>query len=155
MKRLAFLFITVLCLMLSACSNDFAEKEYHDTGLIAQTGDRYAKQMSVFNQTNNVYTLSVSSFDGRETLWSEKIKEQQLIELSVSMSLSEGMVKLVHIDSGDHVKTIAECTPQTCTDGFVQCDIPLDEGLNRLKLVGYGCKDVKLNIVFPKGFKYC
>ena len=86
---------------------------------------------------------------------SEKIKEQQLIELSVSISLSEGMVKLVHIDSGNYVKTIAECTPQTCTDGFIQCDIPLDEGLNRLKLVGYGCKDVKLNIVFPKGFKYC
>lgn len=148
MKRRIILCISLLCLFLTACSNEFARREYDADEKIAQAGDRYAKQLSVFNPIDGGYSLTASKFDGRETLWTESVEEDQDIEIDVSFQLTNGKAKLVHVDSNDNVTTVIECLPETSTDGFVTKTVSLKSGKNRLKIVGYDCEDVDLKILF-------
>lgn len=48
MKKIFAVFIGILCLFMTACSNEFAEREYDVDEKISQS-DRYAKEISVFN----------------------------------------------------------------------------------------------------------
>lgn len=146
MKMVRMLSMILLCLLMTACSNAFAKREYHSDEKISQTSDRYAKEVSVGNSTNRQYSLTVGKFNGRETLWEEKLEENQDVEIDISFSLSNGRGKIVHIDKDDNVTTVIECTPDTSTDGFVTKTLSLTSGQNRLKLVGYDCENIDLKI---------
>lgn len=147
MKKLKYVFFVVLCLCLTGCNNEFAETEYEDTEKIAASGDRYSKEMSVFNQKDGGFTLTVSKFNGRETLWTRDYEEACEVAFEVSFVLSEGRAKVVHIDAEDTVTTVVECTPETCTEEFVTVNVPMTKGKNRLKIVGYDCEELELKMV--------
>ncbi len=148
MKKYLFLLFISLCLFTTGCGNEFAKQEYDSNEKISKVEDRYAKENSVFNPIDGGYVLTVSKFDGRETLWTDIVEENQDIEIDFSFSLSEGQAKIVHIDADGNVTTVIECLPETSTDGFVMKTISLKKGENRLKIVGYDCKDVDLKILF-------
>lgn len=150
MKKLKTALICLLCLLLTACSNEFAKKEYDSDKKISQMEDHYAKEYSVSNSIDGEYTLTVGKFDGRQTLWSETSEGNQNIDIDFSFRLSRGMAKIVHIDSDGNVTTVIECSPDTLTDDYVTETVSLKEGQNRLKLVGYDCKDVDLKMLFPE-----
>lgn len=150
MKKVRILLIGLLCLSITGCSNEFAQKEYDSSEKIAQTEDRYVKQVSVFNQKDGEYIFTVSKFDGRETLWSDKVYENQDIEIGFSFKLSKGQAKVVHIDDEGNVTTVIECSPDTSTDGYVTEKVALKCGQNRLKIVGYDCEDVELKMLFTE-----
>lgn len=146
MKKRKILLIGLLCLLITSCSNEFARQEYDSDEKIAQEANRYSKVKSVFNSKDGECSLTVSKFDGRETLWEETVKEDRNVEIDISFRLSEGKAKLVHIDSKDNVTTVIECEPETSTDGFVTERVSLKSGKNRLRIVGYDCKDVELKM---------
>lgn len=149
MKKAIMILIISLCILMTGCSNEFAKMEYDSSDKISETEDRYAKEVSVFNSIDGGYELTVSKFNGRETLWSYNIlDENQDIEIDFSFSLSKGQAKVVHIDDEGNVTTVIECSPETSTDGFVTKTISLKSGLNRLKIVGYDCEDMKLKMIF-------
>lgn len=148
MTKLKFMLLVTLCLFMTGCGNDFAEQEYNSNEMISKVEDHYAKEGSIFNPIEGGYTLTVSKFDGRETLWSETIEENQDIEIDFSFSLSEGKAKIVHIDAEGNVTTVIECSPATATDGYVTKTVSLKSGNNRLKIVGYDCEDVDLKMMF-------
>lgn len=150
MRKFRIVLLCLLCLTMTACSNEFAKREYDSDEKIAQNTDHYAKEVSVSNSTNGEYSLTVSKFNGRETLWEETIKENQDIEIDFDFSLSKGQAKIVYIDSEDSVTTVIECLPETSTDGFTTKTIPLKSGKNRLKIVGYDCEDIELKMVFAE-----
>ena len=150
MKKRVFLLLFLLCLFLTGCNNEFAEKEYDFAEKIAQTEDHYAKEVSVFNPIDGGYELTVSKFDGRETLWSATLEEAQNIEIDFSFSLSKGKAKIVHIDDEGNVITVIECLPETSTDEFITKTVSLKSGMNRLKIVGYDCEDVELKMLFTE-----
>ncbi|MBQ3029479.1 MAG: hypothetical protein IJD26_10375 [Lachnospiraceae bacterium] len=150
MKKMKFVLLMVLCLCFAGCNNEFAETEYENAEKIADSGDRYSKEMSVFNHVNGEYTLTVSKFNGRETLWTKSYKEACEVSLEVSLALSEGQAKLVHIDADDNVTTLVECTPETCSEEPVTVPVAMQKGENRLKIVGYDCKDLELKMVFDE-----
>ena len=152
-KKFVLLFcilLSFLCLLITACSNEFAAAEYDDNKKISQN-DRYAKEMSVFNAEDGGYSFTASKFNGRETLWTQSLKAYQDIEIHFKFSLSNGKAKVVHVDGEGNVTTLIECTPDTSTDGFVTKTVSLGSGQNRLKLVGYDCEDVDLKLLFDEG----
>lgn len=151
MKKYLFMLFISLCLFMTGCGNEFAKQEYDSNEKISKVEDRYAKENSVFNPIDGGYVLTVSKFDGRETLWTDIVEENQNIEIDFSFSLSEGKAKIVHIDADGNVTTVIECLPETSTDGFVTKTISLKKGENRLKIVGYDCKDVDLKMLFNFG----
>lgn len=148
MKKMKLLLLILLCLFMTGCSNEFAEKEYDSDKKIVKTEDRYAKENSVFNPIDGGYSLTVSKFDGRETLWTDTVEEEQDIEIDFSFTLSQGQAKIVHIDAEGNVTTVMECSPETSTEEFTTKTVSLKSGKNRLKIVGYDCKDVDLKMVF-------
>ena len=116
MKKSCILFTIVLCLFITGCSNKFAENEYDSVEKIIESEDRYAKESSVFNPIDGGYSLVVSKFDGRQTLWTDTLEESQSVEIELSFVLTEGQAKIVHIDAEGNVTTLIECTPETSTD---------------------------------------
>ena len=151
MKKAITILVVSLCLIMTGCSNEFAEMEYDSVDKISKSEDRYAKGSSIFNTIDGGYELTLSKFDGRETLWSDTLDENGDIEVDFSFRLSNGQAKVVHIDDDGNVATIIECLPETSTDGFVTKRISLKSGLNRLKIVGYDCEDVELKMLFKEG----
>lgn len=150
MKKRKLAAIALLCLLLTACSNEFAEREYDSDEKISQQEDHYSKKGSVFHSKNGGYSLTISEFNGRQTIWDKKLKNEQTIELDVSFRLSSGQAKLVHIDKEGTVTTIIECSPDTSTDGFVTKTVSLTSQENRFKLVGYDCSGLELNLQFTE-----
>ena len=142
------LLAVILCICLNGCTNGFAKKEYDSEKKIAKTEDRYAKEGSVFNMIEGGYSLTVSKFNGRQTLWTENLKEEQEIKIEISFGISEGKAKIVHVDEEGTVTTLLECTPDTSTEGNVTKMVSLKKGKNRLKFVGYDCEDVELEMLF-------
>lgn len=140
----------LVCLFLTACSNGFARWEYDAVEKISQMEDHYAKENSVFNPIERGYSLTVSKFDGRQTLWTGIAEDDQDIEIDFSFSLTKGQAKVVHIDSEGNVTTVIECSPETSTDGFVTKTVSLKCGQNRLKIVGYACEDIELVLSFEE-----
>lgn len=148
MKKSYILLIMVLCLFMTGCSNKFAENEYDSVEKIIESEDRYAKESSVFNPIDGGYSLVVSKFDGRQTLWTDTLEESQSVEIELSFALTEGQAKIVHIDADGNVKTLIECTPESCTDGYVTKTIFMSAGENRLKMVGFDCENIDLKMLF-------
>ena len=149
-SKFKIVWLSALCLFMLGCSNGFAEREYDSSEKISQTEDRYAKEVSVFNQIEGGFVLTVSKFDGRETLWSDTLEEDQNMEIEFSFSLSAGRAKIVHVDAKGNVTTVMECLPEDSTDGFITKTVSLKSGENRLKIVGYDCEDVDLKMLFEE-----
>ncbi len=150
LKKLKIILISLLFLLVMACSNEFARQEYNSNEKISLMNDHYAKEFSVFNSTNEEISLTISKFNGRETLWTKKLEKNRDIEINLSFRLSKGQAKIVHIDNDNNVTTIIECVPDTSTDGFVTKTISLKNGQNRLKIVGYDCENIDVKIEFSK-----
>lgn len=147
MKKLKVVLLVIFCLCLMGCNNEFAKEEYDNAEKIAESGDRYAKEMSVFNTIDGGYSLTVSKFDGRETLWTKTLKEEQEVDIDFSFVLSAGKAKVVHIDADDNVTIVIECTPETSTEEYVTKTVTMKKGKNRLKIVGYDCEDLELKML--------
>lgn len=142
-----FLLLGLILVILTGCSNTFAKKEYYDTAKIAVIEDRYSKESSVFNPIDNGYSLEVKKFDGRQTLWTKTLDNDEDINIEIKLSLSEGAVKIVHVDEDGYVTTIIECTPDNCVEEYVVKTVSLKKGLNSIKIVGYECKNIDLKLL--------
>lgn len=97
MKKYGILLAMVLCLFMTGCSNGFAEKEYDSIEKIANNEDRYAKENSVFNPIDGGYSLVVSKFDGRQTLWTDTSTDGYVTK-TISMPGGQNKLKIVGFD---------------------------------------------------------
>lgn len=142
-----FLLLGMVCILLTGCSNAFAKEEYNDTDKIIATEDKFAKEYSVFNPIDNGYSLVVEKFDGRETLWTKTIEENKEIQVEIRLSMSAGTAKIVHIDEDGNITTLIEYTSESSKEENVVKTVSLKEGINRIKIVGYECKDIDLELL--------
>ena len=147
MKKTIILVVIGVCMLFTGCNNSFAEKEYNSSEKIAESEDHYAKKNSVFNPIEGGYSLKVSEFDGRETLWSKRFDDNKDIEIEIHLSLSEGSAKIVYVDENGEVLTIAECSSETTKEIDVTKTVSFTSGLNRIKIVGKDCADIELEIL--------
>ena len=56
MRKLSTIVLSLLCLLMTACSNEFARTEYDSDEKISETADRYAKE--VIPQTRIIHLQS-------------------------------------------------------------------------------------------------
>ncbi len=146
-KIKSFLMLVIISALLTGCSNTFAKAEYNDIDKIVNIEDRYAKENSNFNPIDNGYSLVIEKFDGRETLWTETVDENKDIDVEVKLSISSGTVKIVHIDDNGNVVTLVECIQGNSDEINIVKTVSLKSGQNRIKIVGYECKNIDLAIV--------
>ena len=148
--------IVLICLIvcvtigLTGCGNEFAKQEYNDAEKIAQIEDCYAKDNSFSNHIDGGYTLTVSKFNGRQTLWNKTLEKSTEIEIQLDLSISSGSAKIVYIDCNNNVTVLIECSQNDFNEQTATKTVSLTSGLNRLKIVGYDCKDIDLKILFDE-----
>ncbi len=142
--------IVCLAIGLTGCGNEFAKQEYNDAEKIAQIEDSYAKDNSVFNPIDGGYSLTVSKFSGRQTLWRKTLEKSAEIEIQFDFSISSGNAKVVYIDCNNNVTVLIECSQNISNEQTATKTVSLTSGLNRLKIVGYDCKDIDLKILFDE-----
>ncbi len=146
MKKIIVTLILLLGVLLTGCSNGFAKSEYDNNELIAEDTDRYAKSVSVLNVVGNSIKFTVGSFDGRQKLWSESYDSDRNVLISLKLTLESGMAKIVHIDSDNNVEVIAECDGGKANDEPIVYNIAMSKGENRIKIVGYECKELNVDM---------
>ena len=154
MKKIVI--IVLICLIicvtigLTGCGNNFAKQEYNDAEKIVQIDDRYAKDNSVFNPIDGGYSLTVSKFNGRQTLWNKTLEKSSEIEMQLDLGISSGSAKVVYIDCNNNVTVLIECSQNGSNEQKEKKTVSLTSGSNRLKIVGYDCKDIDLKILFDE-----
>lgn len=153
MKKAIISAVLLIFVLLTGCSNEFAKEQYDDTDLIISSVDRYAKTMAVMSSADNKITFTAQQFDGRETIWSGNYEEYRNVDVEFTFSISSGKAKLVFIDSEGKLENIAEITPDSVIDVTMQYTALMREGVNRIKLVGYDCKDLELNMELKEWFE--
>lgn len=146
MKKMILTLILLLGVLLTGCSNEFAKTEYDNNELIVEAADRYAKSVSVLNVVGNSIKFTVGSFDGRQRLWSENYDSDRNVLISLKFTLGSGTAKIVHIDNDNNVEVIAECDGGKSNDDAVGYNIAMSKGENRIKIVGYECKELNVDM---------
>ncbi len=146
MKKIIATLILLMGVLLTGCSNGFAKSEYDDNGLIAGNEDRYSKSMAVMNYYDDHLTFTAGSFDGRQRVWSESYDSERNVLINLKFTLESGTAKIVHIDSDNNVEVIAECDGGKINDDAVAYNIAMSKGENRIKIVGYECKELNVDM---------
>ncbi len=144
--------IVCVTIKLAGCANEFAKQEYNDAEKIAQIEDRYAKDNSVINAIDGGYSLTVSKFNGRQTLWNKTLEKSTEIEIQIDLSISSGIAKVVYIDCDNNITVLIECSQNDADEHITTKTVSLTRGLNRFKIVGYDCKDIDLKILFDEPY---
>lgn len=146
MRKLITLVLVCLAIMsLSGCSAD-RNTIYGDDTKIAKSADSSLSQMSVYNRSDNNFTMTAQAFTGAKTIWSYNAKEEGDVAFLYTLSVSEGgKAKLVHITPDDEVVILTENADNTVTDETQAQTVSLKKGKHRIKIVG--CDDPKLTLM--------
>ncbi len=147
------LIVSLLVISLSSfvgCNNEFARQEYSNNEKIAGNADRSAKIGCIFTELDNKLILKADGFDGRETLWNRTFSEEKEYNLEISLTLTQGKAKIVLVDKSGMVITLIERTAEDTNTANFSDSLTLPKGYNRIKLVGYDCKNLNLSITFEE-----
>lgn len=140
------LFFTTGCL-----GNPLHNAIYDDDAKIAETANNYNALYSIGNTENNTYTLS-AHMTGADTIWKWNTPAAQDIEIYYSLSVLEGgKAKIVLIAPDNTVTTIAENTGDDAQDALHTATIPVQPGLNRIKIVAYDKPKLELTLCSTQG----
>ncbi|MBO5176152.1 MAG: hypothetical protein J6C07_01740 [Lachnospiraceae bacterium] len=146
MKKIIVVLLLAFCLI--GCSNTYAKEEYDSLEKLASQGDRYSKEGSVFNPIEGGYSLTVSKFDGRQSLFTWHLAEDADLTMEIICSLTDGTGKLIHVDADGNITTLVECNKET--SAAVIKNISLKQGRNDIKFVGYDCEKLDLKMYFEE-----
>ena len=79
-------------------------------------------------------------------MWSKSYDSDRNILVSLKLTLESGTAKIVHIDSDNNVEVIAECDGGKINYDSVVYNILMSKGENRIKIVGYECKELNIDM---------
>ncbi len=148
MKKSIFIILALaICLSLSGCNTDYAKEEYNNDSVIADRGDHCSKMVWKENQTTYTATCSANKFNGNSNIYECTITKDGPITITCSLSLKNGVAKLVYVDWYDTVTTLVECTPDNPSIDSADVEVYVNSGKCRIKLVGYDCEDIDAKIV--------
>ena len=148
MKKISFFWVVLFAVYLIGCNNTYAKEEYDSLEKLASQGDRYSKEGSVFNPIEGGYSFTVSKFDGRQTLHTWNLSDDLELSMEILCSLTDGIGKLIHVDSDGNVTTIVECNKDN--SAAVIKTVSLKQGRNDIKFVGYDCENIDLKMYFDE-----
>lgn len=138
-------------MLFSGCSNAYAKDEFDDDTKIAAS-DRYSSTMSKTTEQTGGATFSASKFDGRYTVWTYTSTEDMAIAVNVSVGMTSGTAKVVHVDGSGKVTRLAEYESSGSEKSKSSADtvVRLTKGENKIKLVGYDCKDIEMSYLLVR-----
>lgn len=148
MKKYSIALLLIMVFTITGCSSIPMSSIYDNDKKISSISNTYS--LSNYNQNveGDRLTAEIKSLVGMDTVWKYRAKEDSELEILYSLNVVSGKAKLVHIAPDKTVTPIAEATPDTNISELVKDVLPIQKGLNRIKIVaGEGTKlDIVLEI---------
>ncbi len=135
-----------LCAVLVGCNTDFAKTDYNDDAKIARDADQCVQLVSTQLTVNENFKYTCGQFDGRLEVWKKNIKDNNEISLDIELSVKEGNAKVVLVNPDGKVQVLAECADGETSVSVTDLQLSLKSGKNRIKVVGYECKDLEVKM---------
>lgn len=140
--------LAAICLLTGCASNPMAAV-YDNNAKIASHTNSY--NLTNFEQAaeNGRFTASAEKMEGMDTIWVFDAKEDAALDISYTLNVSSGRLKLVLINPKGRVSTIAECDTETAAP--IQSTLHVESGNNRIKLVAGENTKFDIDLSIPEG----
>ncbi len=130
-KIISVALITV-CLLVG-CASDSTVDVYDSNKKIASDTNTYNLTNYEQNVDDRHFTASVEKMEGMDTIWCFDATEDTTIDITYSIKVFSGKMKLVLINRKGEVSVVAECDFEMAEP--VQNMLNIERGDNRIKIV--------------------
>ena len=130
-KRMLATGILVVCLMIG-CANPMAAI-YDNDIKIASNINSYNRNNYKQTTEDGHFTASVEKMEGMDTIWVFDAEEDKVLDITYTINVSAGKMKLVLINPKGDVSIIAECDTEMSEP--IHSTLNVESGNNRIKIV--------------------
>ena len=132
MKKLFSAVLVVVCLMTGCASNPMVEIYDNDKKIASDTNTYNLNDVEQTSEDGH-FTASVEKMEGMDTIWVFEAEEDTALDITYTLNVSSGKMKLVLINPNGEVLIIAECDSEMLEP--VQSTLNVESGINRIKIV--------------------
>ena len=130
-KRMLATGMLVVCLM-TGCANPMAAIYDNDIKM-ASNINSYNRNNYKQTTEDGHFTASVEKMEGMDTIWVFDAEEDKVLDITYTINVSAGKMKLVLINPKGDVSIIAECDTEMSEP--IHSTLNVESGNNRIKIV--------------------
>ena len=131
-RKIIGMALVAMCLW-TGCASDATVDVYDNDKKIASDTNTYNLINCKQTAEDRNFTASVEKMEGMDTLWRFTAAEDSTVDITYSLKVFSGKVKLVLINNEGEVFVIAECDSEMTEPA--QTMLNIESGNNRIKLV--------------------
>lgn len=147
-KKMLSVALVAICLMTGCVSNPTVVDYDNDKKIASDT--------NTFNLVNYEQTIedrhfiaSVEKMEGMDTIWSFDAAEDTTLDITYSLKVFSGKMKLVMINHKGEALVVAECDTEMTEP--IQKTLNIQSGNNRIKIVADENTKFDIDICIPEG----
>lgn len=146
-KKLFGAGLIAVCLM-TGCANPMVAIYDNDIKIASSTN---SYNLSNYEQTadDGHFTANVEKMEGMDTIWVFDAEEDTSLDITYTLNVSSGKMKLVLINPKGDVSIIAECDTEMLEP--IQSTLNVESGNNRIKIVAGENTKFDIEITIPEG----
>ncbi len=134
--------------LLAGCANLTAI--YEDDQRITADADSFHMVRAFSKIVNDNFKASVGKMEGMDTIWIYEAGEAEDLDITYTIQVSSGKLKLVWIGPEGEASVIVECEGNSAMES-VQDTLHVESGRNRVKIVAAEDKQFEIELSIPEG----
>lgn len=140
--------LAAACLM-TGCAYNPMVAVYHNNERIASDTNSYNLDSVDQTSENGRFTANVERMEGMDTIWVFDTEEEVDLDITYTLDVASGKLKLVLISPDGDVVTIAECDSEMSEPALATLN--LEKGNNRIKIVAGQNTKFDIDLSIPEG----
>lgn len=164
MKKIIAIICMLEVIMFNGCSMNYEDlldsvdlnyinSLYSDESKISSNNNSYSLNDIKQTVSKQEYTGQIE-FSGMDTIWRFNAESESEVKISYSLSVTNGIAKLILINPNGELETIVESNEIVEGDDLVSTTLVLKKGQNRIKLVGKDNAQIDLQFKVSDGEIY-
>lgn len=147
-KKLLGAALIAVCLLAGCASNPMVAVYDNDIKIASSTN---SYNLINYEQTaeDGHFTANVEKMEGMDTIWVFDVDEDTSLDITYTLNVYSGKMKLVLINPKGDVSIIAECDTEMADP--VQSTLNVESGNNRIKIVAGENTKFDIEISIPEG----
>lgn len=139
----------ICAFIMTCCAANPMVAIYDNDTKIASSSNSYNLDNVEQTAENGRFTASVERMEGMDTIWVFDAEEDTSADITYTVNVSSGKVKLVLISPKGEVSVIAECDTEMTEP--VQSTLQTESGNNRIKIVADRNTKFDIEIAISEG----
>lgn len=123
---------------------------YNNNEELASSEDRWSLSYPSQSIENGEYTGSYE-LSGCDTIWQYSSDKQIDLQVPYNLTVKNGKAKIILITPNNEVKTLVENTSESSVNGDTTFTLPIEKGLNRIKIAGYQKANIQVQLKIDEG----